>query len=179
MPSLFARGSELALFVQVESEQDKSLYRGMSQAADRQLAIAGESASMTEPTDASFFKQMVEGSRLLHLTELHLPATELDAAAVSELIHFGARLRTLCLDMDTLSALIMTVLSQADWSTLEVLSIWRCCRMGAETIRALARADCCSLTTWIKLEKGSCKLCSVVICHCGESWLLLLVLMLD
>ena len=60
---------------------------------------------------ASFFKQMVKDSRLLHLTELHLPATGLDTAAVSELIHFRARLQMLCLAMNTLTAAIMTLLS--------------------------------------------------------------------
>ena len=44
---------------------------------------------------SSFFKWMVEGSRLLHLTELHLPGTQLDEAAISELVHCQASLRTL------------------------------------------------------------------------------------
>ena len=102
--------------------------------------------------DTSFFKQMVEGSRLLYLTELHLPDTGLDT--VSEFIHFRARLQTLCLDKNRLTASIMTLLSQADWGSLEVLSIWRCQRLSAETIQVLACTELPRLTNLNMGELG-------------------------
>ena len=90
--------------------------------------------------DAGFFKHMVAGSRLLHLTALHLPGTKLDKAAVSELVHYQARLRVLHLEWNRLPGSVMSVLSQARWATLEVLDLYNCAHIDMEAVQCLARA---------------------------------------
>ena len=96
--------------------------------------------------DASFFKQMVEGSRLLHLTELHLPGIQLNKAAAIELVQYGAPLQTLSLEWNRLPASVMSVLSQAKWR-VEVLNISACEEVDVEAIRCLARAEWPRLST--------------------------------